>query len=51
MVSGQNINFMPTVPPDRLSQIQVVASKLVDDNMFPQGDQLTSFPGDGVEGG
>ena len=28
-------------PPDRLSQIHVVASKLVDDSMFPQGDQLT----------
>ena len=29
------------VPPDRLSQIHVVASKLVDDSMLSQGDQLT----------
>lgn len=50
-VSRKNINFMTIVPPDRLSQIQVVASKLVDDNMLPQGDQLTSIPGNGGGGG
>ena len=34
------------VPPVRLSQIQVVASKLVDDNMLPHGDQLTCVSGE-----
>ena len=37
-------------PPDRLSHIHVVASKLVDDSMLPQGDQLTREGGRGSEG-